>query len=88
MFRWIVILSCLLAALIGLALGVMNPNPVTVSLPGWAFEMPLGSLLMLTFALGLVCGLVLYLLFFRLPARLGRRRAGPADQGRLPERHG
>ena len=54
MFRWIVLVTCVFAVAIGLAIGVMNPEPVVVNLPGLTFSLPLGSLLMLVFALGLV----------------------------------
>jgi uncharacterized integral membrane protein len=74
MFRWAVLIVCLLAAVAGLSIGVLNPDSVAVVLPGWSFELPLGSLLMATFALGLICGLLLYLIFFRLPNRLSRGR--------------
>jgi uncharacterized integral membrane protein len=88
MFRWIVLIVSLLAGLAGLSIGVLNPDPVPVVLPGWAFELPLGSLLMLTFAVGLICGLLVYLVLFHLPSRLGRKRSGPAAKGGMPERHG
>jgi len=88
MFRWIVLIACLLAALSGLAVGVMNPEVVQVELPGLTFELALGSMLMLTFACGLMAGLILHVVLFSLPARFKKRRAGSATEGRLPERHG
>ncbi len=87
MFRWIVLITCVLAVAIGLAIGVMNPDPVVVNLPGLTFSLPLGSLLMLVFALGLICGLLVYLMLFHLPSRLRRGRHGAASEGRLPERN-
>ncbi|MEN1727830.1 MAG: lipopolysaccharide assembly protein LapA domain-containing protein [Pseudomonadota bacterium] len=87
MFRWTVLIACVLAALLGLAIGVLNPEPAAVALPGWSFELPLGSLLMLTFAVGLVCGLLIYMILFHLPARFGKRRAGSVAKSGLPERN-
>ncbi len=86
MFRWIVLITCVLAAIIGLAIGVMNPDPVVVRLPGLTFSLPLGSLLMLVFSLGLFCGLLIYSLLFHLPSRLSRHRRRPANDGQLSER--
>jgi len=87
MFRWIVLVTCLFAVAIGLAIGVMNPEPVVVNLPGLTFSLPLGSLLMLVFALGLVCGLLVYLMLFHLPSRLRRSRHPSVNEGQLPERN-
>lgn len=87
MFRWIVLITCVFAVAIGLAIGVMNPEPVVVNLPGLTFSLPLGSLLMLVFALGLVCGLLVYLMLFHLPSRLRRGRHQSVSEGQLPERN-
>jgi len=87
MFRWAVLVFCLLAAMAGLAIGVMNPEDVTVVLPGWSFELPLGSLLMATFALGLICGLALYMVLFYLPSRLRRSRGGAKARRAKPIRN-
>lgn len=84
MFRWTVLIVCLLAAVAGLSIGVLNPDSVSVVLPGWSFELPLGSLLMVTFAMGLLCGLLLYLIFFQLPSRLGRGRTESAARKEVP----
>ncbi len=84
MFRWAVLIVCLIAAVAGLSIGVMNPDSVAVVLPGWSFELPLGSLLMATFALGLICGLLLYLIFFQLPNRLSRSRTESAAKREVP----
>mgnify|MGYP001064066820 CR=1 FL=1 len=87
MFRWAVLIVCLLAAVAGLSIGVLNPESVSVALPGWSFELPLGSLLMATFALGLVAGLLLYLVFFQLPNRLRRVRSESAATRATPKRN-
>ena len=81
MFRWTALIACLLAASIGLAIGVMNPDTVLVALPGWSFELPLGSLLMLAFAVGVGCGLAVYMFLFHLPAWLNHRRARQVAKG-------
>jgi uncharacterized integral membrane protein len=88
MYRWIVLIASLLAGLIGLVIGVLNPDPAAVVLPGWTFQLPLGSLLMLTFAAGLICGLLVYLILFHLPSRLSRSRSRSATKVDMPERHG
>lgn len=87
MYRWIVLIACVFAIAIGLAIGVMNPEPVGVNLAGLTFSLPLGSLLMLVFALGLVCGLLVYLVLFHLPSRLRRGRHASVSEGQLPERN-
>lgn len=73
MFRWIVLLGCLLGATIGLVIGVMNPQAVDVFLPGLEFSLSLGGLMILAFVLGVIVGLVLFLLLFHLPGRVRRR---------------
>lgn len=73
MFRWIVLLGCLVGVIIGLVIGVMNPQPVDVFLPGLEFTLGLGGLMMLVFAVGVIVGLVLFLLLFYLPGRMRRR---------------
>jgi uncharacterized integral membrane protein len=78
MFRWAILIFCLLAAGVGLSIGVLNPDPVEVILPGWSFELPLGSVLMATFAVGLLAGLLLYMIVFHLPNRLRRKQAASA----------
>ncbi|MCC5863623.1 MAG: hypothetical protein JJU31_00730 [Wenzhouxiangella sp.] len=88
MFRWILLVVCILAALSGLALGVMNPEPVLARLPGLHIELALGSLLVMALAVGVILGFVACLLLFYLPARLARpqRSTGP-EEARLPERN-
>lgn len=70
MFRWIVLLGCLLGVTIGLIVGVMNPQSVEVFLPGLEFSLGLGGLMMLVFVIGVMVGLVLFILLFWLPRRI------------------
>lgn len=88
MFRWILLIVCLLAALSGLALGVMNPEPVLARLPGLQIELALGSLLVMALAVGVIVGFFVCLLLFYLPAKLTRRqRLTGQEEARLPERN-
>jgi len=73
MFRWIVLLGCLFGVAMGLVVGVMNPQPVDVFLPGLEFTIGLGGLMILMFAIGVAIGLLLFLLLFHLPWRVRRR---------------
>jgi uncharacterized membrane protein YciS (DUF1049 family) len=75
MFRWVLLVAVVLAAAVGIVVGVMNPDPVSVQLPGARLEFPLGALLMVVLSIGLVAGCLLFFLLFHLPSRLrsGRR---------------
>ncbi|MFU8831556.1 MAG: hypothetical protein ACNA7J_05295 [Wenzhouxiangella sp.] len=88
MFRWIVLIACVLAAAVGLAVGVMNPEPVRATLPGLEFEMALGSLLVIVFIAGVLVGSLLFLFFFHLPSRMIRRGSGSVStRARLPDQN-
>lgn len=89
MFRWILLLSTLLAAGLGLAIGVLNPDPVQLDLGLLEPELPLGGLVLTVFAFGVIAGLFLFWLMFDLPTRI-RRRAANRKQGKatgLPARN-
>ncbi len=73
MFRWLLILLVLLAAVAGLALGVVNPEPVTLDLIAIQLSLPLGALVLAVLSLGILAGLILTWLLFILPARLRAR---------------
>lgn len=75
MFRWLILVACVVAALFGLAVGVMNPDPIQARLPGFQVELALGSLLVLALSCGVVIGFLACLILFYLPARLRRSRA-------------
>lgn len=88
MFRWIALIVCLIAAALGLAVGVMNPEPVSLTLATLELELALGSLVVVIFIAGLATGLVLFLLLFHLPARwTARRLHAEARRSGLPDRH-
>jgi len=88
MFRWIVLIACVLAAVAGLAVGVMNPDPVRAVLPGVEIELALGSLLVIVFIAGVASGSLLFFLFFHLPSRMTRRAGEPAStRAQLPDRN-
>lgn len=79
MYRWLLLLAVLIAALGGLAIGVLNPEPVVLELAVFAPALPLGGLVMLVFAAGVVAGMLIFWLLFDLPARIRRRAAGRQD---------
>lgn len=74
MFRWVLLFAIVVAAVVGVVVGVMNPEPVIVQLPGTAFEFPLGALLMVTLSVGLVAGCILFFVLFQLPAKMNSAR--------------
>ncbi|MEE4639401.1 MAG: hypothetical protein V2J42_11755 [Wenzhouxiangella sp.] len=76
MYRWLLLLAVLLAAGLGLVIGVLNPVSVTLDLALFSPSLPLGGLVLLVFASGTVFGLLLFWLMFDLPARVRRRAAG------------
>jgi uncharacterized membrane protein YciS (DUF1049 family) len=81
MFRWIVLVGCLMGVIVGLIIGVMNPQPVDVFLPGVQFTLGLGGVMTLVFAAGVTVGLLLFLLLFHLPWRVNRRGKAMASKG-------
>lgn len=81
MFRWLLLLAVLLSALIGLVVGVLNPDPVTLDLGVFTPSLPLGAMLLLGFGAGVAVGMLLFWLMFDLPARLGRRRSAHSLPG-------
>jgi uncharacterized membrane protein YciS (DUF1049 family) len=83
MFRWIVLIACVLAAATGLTVGVMNPQIVELSLPGSGFSLALGSLLVIVFSIGVAAGGLIFLLLFHLPLRV-RRQRGANSSGAAP----
>ncbi len=90
MYRWFLLIAVLIAAGAGLAIGVLNPQPVVLDLAAIAPELPLGGLVLLVFAAGVVIGLLLFWVLFDLPARLHRRvsrQKGSSGSG-LPTRNG
>lgn len=70
MFRWLLILLVLLAAIIGLVIGALNADIVSLDLLAVELSLPLGALVLLALGVGLLAGLVLAWLLFFLPGRL------------------
>lgn len=74
MFRIVLLILALCAAAAGLVIGTLNPDSLVIDLLVWQPELPLGLALVACFVLGLVCGLVLALALFGLPAGWRRVR--------------
>lgn len=72
MFRWFLILLVLLAAVVGLVVGVLNAEPVRLDLMVAELTLPLGGLVLLALTAGLLGGLLLAWLLFLLPGRMQR----------------
>ena len=82
MFRWLLIFLVLIAAVAGLAVGVLNGEPVTLDLAVMDLTLPLGGLVLAALVLGLLAGLALAWILFILPGRLKRaRRSGTRTKG-------
>ena len=69
------ILVAIMAIVVGLLVGTLNPGPVQLDLLWIQFELPLGLAILLGFSLGLVTGLSLIYLIRVLPLRLQLRKA-------------
>lgn len=72
MYRWLLILLVLLAAVAGLLIGVLNGSPATLDLLLIELTLPLGGLVLLALGAGVLGGLILAWLLFFLPGRLRR----------------
>ena len=72
MFRWLLILLVLAAAVAGLLIGVLNAEPASLDLLVAEVTLPLGGLVLLALGAGLVAGLILAWLLFYLPGRFRR----------------
>ncbi len=89
MYRWLLLIAVFVAALVGLAVGVLNPDPVTLELALIAPTYPLGAMLLIVFGIGVLIGLIVYWLLFDVPARFKRRTKTKHRQGtNLPTGHG
>lgn len=78
MYRVLFILLALLATAAGLLVGTLNSDPVTLDLLWFQLSWPLGLVVVLMFASGLLLGVVATWLFAVLPQRLAARRAANA----------
>lgn len=81
MFRWTLIILVLLAATAGLALGVLNAEPVALNLVFGHFTLPLGGLVLMALATGILLGLLLAWLLFLVPQRFRRGRSQRKEKG-------
>ncbi len=74
MFRILLVVLALAAAMAGLLVGTLNPDPLSIDILFAEFRLPAGVALLASFSVGLLCGLVLTWLLFGLPGSLRRRR--------------
>lgn len=81
MFRWTLIIFILLAAVAGLVLGVLNAEPVALDLVFGQFTLPLGGLVLMALAAGILLGLLLAWLLFIVPGRFRRGGNQRKDKG-------
>lgn len=80
MWRWLLGFAVILGALIGIFLGALNPDPVTLELVFVQWTASLGAVVALSACAGLVIGLVFAAIFMVFRSR--SRRTVPA---RTPE---
>ena len=81
MYRIAFILVTLLAVLLGLLVGTLNPAAVQLDLLWIQIEWPLGLVLLTAAASGLLLGLLLAWLFSVLPMKARLRKAGRRAEG-------
>lgn len=81
MYRWFLIVAVFLAAVAGLLIGVLNPDPIVLRLALFEPSLPLGALVLLIFALGVLVGMLLFWLLFALPAQLRRQPRSDDHRG-------
>jgi len=72
------ILMAIVAIVVGLLVGTLNPSPVQLDLLWVQFELPLGLAILLGFSLGVVLGLSVIYLGRVLPLRIQLRKARAA----------
>jgi len=72
------IVLAVLAIVVGLLVGTLNPAPVRLDLLWIQFELPLGLAILLVFSIGLVAGLSVIYVTRVLPLRLQLRKAQAA----------
>ncbi len=78
MYKLLFGLVALLAVALGLVIGTLNPDPVTLDLLWVQLHWPLGLVLLTTLTAGLLLGLLLLWLLQVLPLRIALRRAHAA----------
>ena len=86
MLKALFILLAVLAAAAGLLLGTLNSEPVVLDLLWVQLQWPLGLVVVIMLAAGLLLGVLMTWLTAVLPLRLARRRsAGPATPVSAPD---
>jgi len=74
MYRFGVYFLAVLALLLGLVIGTLNSNAVSVDLFWVQFQSPLGAVLLIAFVLGILFGLCSLFVFRVIPQRLTIKR--------------
>lgn len=72
MFRWLLVILLIVAAVTGLVIGALNVDTVSLDFLAFKIDLPLGGLVLLAFSSGLGVGLALAWLLFFLPGRFRR----------------
>lgn len=81
MFRWLLGLLLIAAAVLGVAIGVFNPQTVHFDLVIWSWQAPLGAVVVSGLVVGVLFGMLLFALGFAVPARWKRwRRKSPTAE--------
>ena len=73
-FRWMLALLLIAAAVSGVAIGLFNPQTVNFDLVIWAWQAPLGAVVVAALVVGVLFGMLLFALGFAVPARWRRWR--------------
>lgn len=81
MFRVVLLILALLAAIAGLIIGSLNPDPLVIDLLIWRPEASAGLALVASFLMGMLAGLFLALALFGLPAGVRRVRRRSETSG-------
>jgi len=76
LYRVIFIIIVVLAIFLGLLIGTLNSDTVSVDLLWIQLNWPLGLLVLCVFAIGLLSGLLIAWVFGIMPLRLRLRRSG------------
>lgn len=85
MFRILLVLLAILAALAGLLVGTLNPDSVELDFLVLQTSLPAGLILIGAFGAGLMAGLILAWVLFGLPGALSRmRRSGRKQPDKQP----
>lgn len=79
MYRIIFIIIAVLAIALGLVIGTLNSDTVSVDLLWVQLHWPLGLLIITVGAAGLLVGLLLAWMFGIVPLRARLRKSGPRD---------